>query len=95
MACKHENFHATVDVSRLERECPMRYMADVRIACMDCGVPMRFIGLPGGLDLNGAATSADATEGRFAIAPKGEVIPPLSPDSVHGFSIRSLEPDKC
>lgn len=87
MGCPHESFNASVDVNRLVDS--GRFSADVRISCAQCGVPMRFIGLPGGLDLNGASVSADATEARLAIAPKGEVIPPLA--NVIGFSVRKAE----
>ena len=83
--CEHLNFTANVDVNRLVDS--GRFQADVRIRCVDCGVPMRFIGLPAGLDLNGAAVSVDGTEGRFAIAPKGEVITVME-DAPLGFTVR-------
>jgi len=85
-ACQHADFIANVAVNRLEDS--GRFSADVRIQCKDCGIPFRFIGLPAGLDLNGAATSADATEARLAIAPKGEVINAIEGGSPVGFSIR-------
>lgn len=84
--CKHENFTANVAVNRLEDI--GRFAADVRIECVDCGVPMRFIGLPCGVDLNGAAVNSDATEARLAIAPKEEVIPPIEGGKPVGFSVR-------
>ena len=62
-------------------------MLDVQVKCTDCGLPFRFIGLPAGLDLNGAAVSADAQEARLAIAPKGAVISVIE-DAPMGFSIR-------
>lgn len=77
MKCEHLNFACQCDVNRLlpkEGEPPNRFQLDVRVTCSDCGLPFRFIGLPAGMDLNGAAVSVDATEGRFAIAPKGEVL---------------------
>jgi hypothetical protein len=83
--CEHTEFAAEVDVTRLIDS--GRLTADVRIKCAVCGLPMRFIGLPAGLDLNGAATSADGTEGRFAIAPKGEVISILE-GAPMGFTVR-------
>ncbi|HSZ58578.1 MAG TPA: hypothetical protein VK797_23120 [Tepidisphaeraceae bacterium] len=86
--CTHEDFAAEVDVHRLEDT--GRFQADVRINCRCCGLPFRFIGLPAGLDLNGAATSVDATEGRFSIAPKGEVVSILE-GGVVGFSVRKTE----
>jgi hypothetical protein len=79
------NFAADVDVNRLEDS--GRFSADVRIRCADCGKRMRFIGLPMGLDLNGAAVSADGTEARLAIHPTGEKVPGLSDDAPAGFRI--------
>lgn len=87
-ACSHLNFSASVDVSRLEDV--GRFTADVRIRCDDCGCPMRFIGLPAGVDLNGAAVSVDGTEARLAIAPKGEVVSELEGTPV-GFTVRKRD----
>lgn len=84
-SCKHESFAAEVDVNRLEDS--GRFSADVRIACADCGLKFRFIGLPCGLDLNGAAVSIDATEARLAIAPVGQVVSVLE-GAPTGFSVR-------
>jgi hypothetical protein len=67
-----------------------RFEADVRITCIQCGVPFRFIGLPAGLDLNGAATNPDATEARLAIAPKGAVVSFVDGAPL-GFSIRRVQ----
>jgi len=64
---------------------------DVRVKCSDCELPFRFIGLPAGVDLNGAAVSIDACEGRFAIAPKGQVVSVLE-GGVMGFSVRQEGP---
>ncbi len=92
MKCEHNNFSAEVDVNRLEKGNggPIhRYQADIRIKCTECGVPMRFIGLPAGTDLNGACTSINAEEGRFAIAPKGEVLSSLEGAPI-GFSVRKV-----
>lgn len=91
--CPHMHFVADVAVGRLEPSKAgekMRFCADVKIQCSDCGLPFRFIGLPAGLDLNGAATSIDATEARLAIAPKGEVVSVLE-GGVSGFSIRNTK----
>jgi len=84
MPCAHPDFAAEVTVNRLEDT--GRFNADVRITCAACGVPFRFIGLPAGVDLNGAAVSVDGTEARLAVAPKGEVITPL--EGVGGFTVR-------
>jgi hypothetical protein len=83
--CPHESFDAKVDVYHLTDT--GRFSADVRIKCRQCGTPFRFIGLPCGLDLNGAAVNPDATEARLAIAPKGEVIPMVD-GAPMGFSVR-------
>lgn len=85
MACDHKDFAAEVDVHRLEDS--GRFQADVRIRCAVCGAPFRFIGLPAGLDLNGAATSVDGTEARLAIGPKGEVMNVLEGAPL-GFTVR-------
>lgn len=86
MPCKHLHFLCNVTVNRLEDT--GRFNAEVTITCLDCSTPFRFVGLPYGLDLNGAAVSPDGTEGRFAVAPKGEVATLVDPDGVGGFSIR-------
>lgn len=84
--CQHEIFDAQVTVNRLEDT--GRFNADVRIVCQQCNTPFRFIGLPAGLDLNGAAVSIDGCEARLAIAPKGEVVAPLESTEVQGFTVR-------
>lgn len=86
--CPHNDFSLSAVVTRIEEK--GRFQADIRIRCTDCGLPFRFIGLPAGLDLNGAATSVDATEARLAIAPRGEVVSALEGCPV-GFSIRKVE----
>lgn len=82
--CQHKNFSATVNVSRLEDS--GRFMADIRVHCEECKQQFRFIGLPCGVDLNGASVSIDGTEARLAIAPKGEVVTPL--EGIQGFTSR-------
>jgi hypothetical protein len=88
--CKHMDFTACVDVARLEDS--GRFSADVKIQCAACGKPMRFIGLPLGLDLNGAAVSADGTEARLAIHPVGEPIPGFQDEQPAGFRILNHMP---
>lgn len=92
--CEHENFDSFVDIARMpevEGGPITRFSASVRIRCSDCNQYFRFIGLPAGLDLNGAAVSIDATEARLAIGPKGKVVSVLDGDGVTGFSIRKKE----
>ena len=86
--CKHEAFECNVAVASMEDI--GRFQADVTIRCQQCGTPFRFIGLPTGLDLNGASVSVDGTEGRFAIAPKGEVMSELEGTPI-GFTVRKID----
>lgn len=83
--CAHRTKHrAEVDVNCLEDS--GNFMADVRIWCADCGQPFRFIGLPMGLDMKGAAMSVDGTEGRFAVHPANDTPHPLS--GFTGFGVK-------
>lgn len=86
MKCKHERFSAQVDVHRLEDS--GRFQADVRIHCVQCGERFRFLGLPAGVDLNGAAVSADGTEGRFAIGTAETVSNIIDGNCPVGFTVR-------
>ena len=68
--CKHEDFEARVEVNRLEDiGC---FVADIRVTCSQCHIPLQFLGLPIGLKLDGAAVSVDGIEAHLAIAPQGE-----------------------
>lgn len=83
--CKHGNLNAQVLVDHLDSG---QFQANVCIHCTLCGVPFRFIGLPCGVDLNGATTNPDATEARLSIAPEREVVP-LIEGAPTKFSIRA------
>ena len=87
MTCEHKNFECSVTVNRIEDI--GRFIADVRVECAECKTPFRFIGLPIGMDYNGACASVDGTEARLGIAPKGEVITPL--DGPGGFTVRRTQ----
>lgn len=92
-ACEHLDFAAEVIVNRItdgEVGKVMWYMADVRMKCVRCGTPFRFIGLPAGMDYNSPCVSVDACEARMPIAPKGEVLSELE-GGVVGFSIRKVD----
>ena len=86
MTCKHEQFSAQVDVNRLEDS--GRFSAEVRIKCAQCGAPFRFLGLPAGLDLNGASVSADGTEARLAIGTPETVANIIDGVCPVGFTVR-------
>lgn len=91
MSCDHPSFRANVTVNRLEDT--RRFSADVRIECDRCGVPFRFLGLPAGLDLEGASVSADGTEARLSIAPRGEVASAIDGGTPVGFTVRQKQED--
>jgi len=82
--CKHQNFEANCEMARIEDI--GRFVLHVRVRCSACGVPMRFLGLPLGLDYNSATVRFDGTEARLAVYPAGETVPPIH--GVEGYSIR-------
>lgn len=83
--CIHNKGHvAEVEVAYLEDT--GRYSTGIKIRCVDCGQPFRFIGLPLGLNLNGATMSIDGLEARLAIMPADRVPSPL--EGVTGFGVR-------
>lgn len=84
--CKHNTNHrATVAVNYLEDS--GRFCADIRIECGECGRPFQFIGLPLGLDLNGATMDVEGQEARLAIAPVGSIPQPLD-KWISGFRVK-------
>ena len=85
MHCKHMNFGAHVRVARLEDS--GRFMVEIRVACCDCGKPFQFIGLPPGLDLDGATVSLDGLEANLAICPEGQRPSPMQ--SLMGYTINN------
>lgn len=86
--CRHRMAHR-VDAKVAYLEDSGRFCLDIRVKCAACGEPFRFLGLPIGLDLSGAAKSADGTEGRFAICPVSQE-PPTG--GLLGFSERRTKP---
>lgn len=83
--CPHTRSHKVIAIVTHTQDSG-RFMADVRIECADCGRPFQFIGLPLGLNLNGATMGVDGQEARLAIAPVGTVPQPL--DGALGFGVR-------
>lgn len=70
--CEHINFKANVRVGRLTKtdEGPVTgYSADVTVACADCGLPFRFIGLDAGNHYAEPRVSIDGTELRAPLEP--------------------------
>lgn len=91
MTCQHEAFFVNAMVNRIDNG-PMRFNADISISCEQCGKKFRFLGLPMGLDMFGAAVSPDGTEGRFAIHPVGVVVPGMRDDEPAGFRVLNKSP---
>lgn len=67
--CPHTAFDSKVAIARLEGSGPTRFMAEVRIRCVDCDEPFQFLGMQPGLHLAGASVSLDGEEAQLAIAP--------------------------
>lgn len=67
--CKHERFHADVNVNRLLDT--GKFMAEIHIRCVECGEPFRFIGLPAGVHFEWPTVSIDETTLHAPIEPEG------------------------
>lgn len=67
--CAHPDFEARVAVNRIEDT--KRFSADVRIWCLACGEPFRFVGVNAGLSPYGPRVSVDGLELRTPIKPTG------------------------
>lgn len=86
--CKHNVEHdAHVAVACLEDS--GRFQVEISIKCKHCGRPFQFLGLPLGIDLNGAAMSVDGLQARLAIAPLGTVPQPLDAALVAGYRVKT------
>jgi hypothetical protein len=82
-----------------------RYMCEVKLKCVDCGQPFRFMGLPLGLNMNGAAMGLDGLEARLAIMPADRIPHPLqgvtgfgetpAPQNMHSDEWWQAELDRC
>lgn len=90
-ACPHENFEATVGVHRLTDgdDGPVTgYTAEIRVRCLDCDEPFRWIGVPAGLSPREPRVSVDETELRAPLRPASS-----DPDfglGLPGFAVRMV-----
>lgn len=73
LKCKHESFQANCRVNRLEDT--GRFVADIRITCVQCGLPFHFPGVPYGMLNDGPTSSMDRVELRTPIIPGPAAIP--------------------
>lgn len=85
MTCKHTRFDAQVRVARIEDA--GRFMAEIWISCLDCGVPMQFMGLEPGLNYDGATVSLDGLEANIGIHPRGLRPNPLQ--KLIGYTVKN------
>ncbi len=77
-ACEHENFSASVRVNRLSLRDggPITgFNCEIQICCAECGMKMRFRGLPFGSSPHHPTLSVDATELRAPL--EAEIISEL------------------
>lgn len=84
--CQHHNFDAKVRVARIEDT--GRFMAEIRINCLDCGVPMQFMGLEPGFSFDGAHMSLDGLEANIGIHPEGLRPNPLQ--HLQGYTFKNF-----
>jgi hypothetical protein len=66
-SCDHRQFEAWVELFDLTDA--GRYQLELRVRCAICGAPFRFLGLPIGVDLQGASMNEDGTHARLAVLP--------------------------
>lgn len=74
--CKHNIFQGDVKVGRLidTDNGPVNgFVAEVRVNCVDCGMPFQWIGLERGLHYGKPTVSADGFELRAPITPLEEL----------------------
>lgn len=90
-ACPHENFESIVGVHRLtdgDNGPVTGYMAEIRVRCLDCDEPFRWIGVPAGMSPGAPRVSVDETELRAPIRPASS-----DPDfglGLPGFAVRMM-----
>lgn len=82
--CKHLNFHATVRVARIEDI--GRFVAEVRIHCIECKAPFQFLGVQPGFNYESPTVSLDGLDGNFPICPQGMQPTPLQ--GLQGYTIK-------
>ena len=72
MSCQHEQFSADVSAHRIvDPDKPILFRADVKVRCVQCGEPFRFLGLDAGLNFERPTVSVDGLELNAPIEPEG------------------------
>lgn len=83
--CAHAEFDATVRVNKFDDR-PGLCNVEVRAVCRACGAALRFLGLPFGLDLGGAAVSVDRKTANLAAVIEGDG--PVELEGLTGYTIK-------
>lgn len=65
--CEHKKFDAQVNIIRLEDS--GKFMAEVKVKCVECNTPFQFLGMPMGLSFTKPMVEVLATEARLPIQP--------------------------
>lgn len=93
-SCEHINFLADVVVSRVtvgEGGPVGEFVADVKIACADCGLPFKFVGVKQGLSYDEPRVSVNDQELRAPIQPDlGEAIWQRERPKARGFDMKVI-----
>lgn len=82
--CPHMNFDATVSVARIEDV--GRFVAEVRIHCMDCKVEFQFAGIQPGFNYEAPTVTLDGLEANLPIFPNGARPTPLQ--GLMGYTVK-------
>ena len=89
--CSHEQFASTCNVfihtESKTSDKIVRYSADLKIHCTQCGQPMEFIGVPGGYSPMQPMVSIDFTELRIPIRPSVTASLPPEQDKASNVNV--------
>lgn len=75
MSCDHQNFTAQISVGRVtdgELGSVVRHTVEVMVQCVECGVPLQFVGLPVGIDTHSPTMGPDGLEARLVAVVQGQ-----------------------
>lgn len=85
MTCAHMEFQCEVRVGRIEDV--GRFVAEVRINCIECGIPFQFMGIEPGFNYEGPTVSLDGFEANLPIHPQGVRPNPLQ--KLMGYTLKA------
>lgn len=67
--CTHMNFAVKAQIARIEDI--GRFVAEIKIACKDCGTPFEFMGIGLGFNYEAPNATIDHLEAHLPICPQG------------------------